>query len=614
MIITYPLMLLWLILIPVVILLHFLRNRRITKNVPSLLLWQQMLNSNSRSLRFRRLLRNANLILQILAIMVLTAALTDPLIQRLGKTEDRNILLVIDNSASMQTRQNRTDRFSLAKDAALDVIRRMGSSQRMQILQTANEPAIVHLLSSDRQSLKRAVLDLEVMDHPGDMKTVMELAVNMTSDNDQLELIFISDGVYDQTRLNTLGSIDGELIRIGDDAENTGVTAFEIRSQINAPDKVSGLITIQNYSDQIVQRQLEIRKENPGGPSEILYADTIVLNSKGHESRLFEYHGVLGGRITASITPNDDLPLDDDAFALLRSGRKIQAALHTPGNPYLQQALSLYPNLELTLNPEESSWRYDLTILDRSFPPEDMEGPVLAISVPMIDKGFNPVKQLNAPQITDWDSAHPLLSGIPVEDFRIPRAMGIDDSDQDIVPVVLSGGSPLISVKEDHRNRIVFFSFDPTQSSISRKPTFPLLMHNVISWLLMSEMTENVETQYHAGKPVILPTAESATITPPGGDPRTLPSINGEVRYFETYKTGFYRFAYNSGETGEFAVNMLNRRESDVNWKENFSNENEDSPNHNTYNDFSPILRLLAFVAFLVLLGEAVIWIRRWSH
>src|ERR687891_1300299 len=85
------------------VLLYFLKVRRLERRVPSLLLWDPSLRDREASAFFQRLQRDPLLILQILALAALTVALARPAVTVMGQGA-RKVVIVLDASASMKAR------------------------------------------------------------------------------------------------------------------------------------------------------------------------------------------------------------------------------------------------------------------------------------------------------------------------------------------------------------------------------------------------------------------------------------------------------------------------------------------------------------------------------
>src|SRR6185369_6069701 len=105
------------------LLLYFLKVRRREMPVSSLLLWDPALRDREASTFFQRLQRDPLLILQILALLALTAALARPAITVSGQGNKR-VAIVMDSSASMKATDVGPSRFVQAQREALGLLGR----------------------------------------------------------------------------------------------------------------------------------------------------------------------------------------------------------------------------------------------------------------------------------------------------------------------------------------------------------------------------------------------------------------------------------------------------------------------------------------------------------
>src|SRR4029450_13270966 len=123
----------FLALIPWVLLLHALRHRRRDVRVSTLFLWESVLREAHGSLGLQRLVQNLPLLLQLLLVCVFTAALANPVLTT-TVAENKDIVLVLDISASMQTRTPQGTRFTQAQQRALEVLQRLRRGRQMALI------------------------------------------------------------------------------------------------------------------------------------------------------------------------------------------------------------------------------------------------------------------------------------------------------------------------------------------------------------------------------------------------------------------------------------------------------------------------------------------------
>src|SRR3954452_24972849 len=113
-----PLNLLWLLwLVPVIVFFYLLKLKRREMVISSVLLWNHLIKDVQANAPFQKLKKNLLLLLQLLAALLATAALARPAFyaQSLG---GGSVVVVLDGSASMQSRDAPGSRFDEAKTVA----------------------------------------------------------------------------------------------------------------------------------------------------------------------------------------------------------------------------------------------------------------------------------------------------------------------------------------------------------------------------------------------------------------------------------------------------------------------------------------------------------------
>src|SRR4029434_9714638 len=179
----------FLALIPVVLLLHALRHRRRDVRVSTLFLWESVLREAHRSLGLQRLVQNLPLLLQLLLVCVLTSGLANahgsiglqlwvqtlPLLLQLllvcvftaalanpvlttTVAENKDIVLVLDISASMQTRTPQGTRFTQAQQRALEVLQTLPRGRQMALITAGRQPQVVLFFTADKDVLRQGLL------------------------------------------------------------------------------------------------------------------------------------------------------------------------------------------------------------------------------------------------------------------------------------------------------------------------------------------------------------------------------------------------------------------------------------------------------------------------
>ena len=136
-----PLGLLLLLALPIIVLLHLFRQERRRQEVSSLYLWREISDQHSRRMR-PRLLRNVNLLLQLLAATFAALALAQPAIETGATAGARELIVMIDDSASMRATAGGVERMELARNRAREIIGRAPRSTRIMLVTTGPRPAM----------------------------------------------------------------------------------------------------------------------------------------------------------------------------------------------------------------------------------------------------------------------------------------------------------------------------------------------------------------------------------------------------------------------------------------------------------------------------------------
>ena len=111
------------------LLLYFLKVRRQQRRVSSVMLWTPVFRDQQASALFQRLQLDPLLLLQLLALLLLCAALARPTLTLQGQGAER-LILVMDTSASMKARDAGSSRMREAQARAVGAGDRGGPGRR----------------------------------------------------------------------------------------------------------------------------------------------------------------------------------------------------------------------------------------------------------------------------------------------------------------------------------------------------------------------------------------------------------------------------------------------------------------------------------------------------
>src|SRR6056297_3160526 len=173
--------LLLLLIIPLLWILFLAFNRRRSKaDVPSTMIWRQVLQSRSQRRFHARSRLNLLLLLQLTVLLSGIMALAGLSFYSPPQQRVQDTIIVLDTSASMQVTHDGISRFTQARNAAIEIVNEPvaenGGSRRIALIELAARPRIIHRFTENRTAVTAALRSLTPSDEAGDADTALQLA------------------------------------------------------------------------------------------------------------------------------------------------------------------------------------------------------------------------------------------------------------------------------------------------------------------------------------------------------------------------------------------------------------------------------------------------------
>src|SRR6478735_3363593 len=143
-----PLALAGLVFIPAVIAMYLLKLRRDQAVVPSTLLWSRLLTDVEANAPWQRLRRSLLLLLQLLLVLVLVLLAARPFLERPAGLA-RDLILIVDTSASMGATDVPPDRLAAARDAAKEALKDLPAGGKVSVIEAGRAARIVSSATSE---------------------------------------------------------------------------------------------------------------------------------------------------------------------------------------------------------------------------------------------------------------------------------------------------------------------------------------------------------------------------------------------------------------------------------------------------------------------------------
>ncbi len=577
--------------IPIIVLLHFLKLRRYSYLVPSIIHWLSTDEDRRANVPFQRL-RNLLLpLLQVLFLLLLTFSVARPVLRRPGFIPGKAIIIV-DNSASMSSKEMGQTRLSLAKQAALAQIQQISPGGGMMLMTTqaavptgSGEGADTYIqqaFTTDTEQLRIAIENISSTHAPRNLRPVFD-AVTRYADSPQDTVFFISDTFED------LPNISQSLhkVAVGGDAENVGIVLLSVDS---IEDRYEVLVRIQNFTDTTREFKVQLAVENsPLDDRDVSIppAETKSVLFSGNPS------GLEGKVISVHLGIEDDFPLDNAASAILSGVSPLRILLISDNQKsLLPELLRTYgKHVELGMvDPADyhGTGDADVAIFDGgtvagreafgSFSETDARTHLVFINpgsnLPFMQGDTSSVETNNGlTRVVKTDDSHPLMAGVSLQGLQVRESMYRNLPLWGYSLVETEKGS-LIWLGTEADTRFLVFEFDAFNPEISSFavtiPTGPLFVYQCLSWLEAGTATfqpivlQEARTRhaFQAGEQVIIALKNRDAPLHVQKPDETVVALNSSI-FTGTDQIGVYTlFADDGRELERFTVNLLDPAES----------------------------------------------------
>src|ERR687895_361346 len=223
-----PLALLGLLSVPLIVAFYMLRLRRTQRPVSSTYLWTQLVRDVEANAPWQRLRRSLLLLLQLLLAVLLAFLVARPFAERPAGLA-RDLVLVIDASASMAATDVFPDRLTAAKRGAVEALSEVPSDGRVSVVAAAETARVVANEATDRGRVARAIESIEQSTGPGDMADALKLAGKLAERARGAEILVVTDDAGSAVPQGEV-SVPVGVLSVGRDRHNQAIAALAVRA------------------------------------------------------------------------------------------------------------------------------------------------------------------------------------------------------------------------------------------------------------------------------------------------------------------------------------------------------------------------------------------------
>ncbi len=573
------------VLIPLLVLLYFLKLRRREVEVSTTLLWKKSIQDLQANAPFQKLRRNILLLLQLLVLFAGLLAIAQPEIAAAMSEKTRHIIM-IDRSASMSSVDAGDDgaeaRLDVAKREALAFVEALrepgvfglGERDEAMVISFDSSAEVLQPWTSDKARLRAAIQSIQ----PTDAPTLMDEAVRLSGAYAQPSLVedvglvsqatapihLWSDGRVQDARDVLLPSVTPMTFHgIGNaDSINVGITALRAERDFDDPGKVSVFVGLSSTA-RVAQRA-EVELAIDGLVAAIRPAPMSAASDEapGAGGVVFNLDRSEGGLVRVRLTGTDALAADDVAYLALSPAKRLAVAIVSEGDLFVETALEGMALSRLVhFSPaqfERAAQSGDLAAFDVmvlvGWAPSDQLPPgryLIFGAAPPIT-GIESEGERTGPFIAiDWSREHPMFRFASLDNLIISQDVGLEPR-EDLRVLARSDAGPIVVEATDRGVRAIVVSFEPAESNWPFDPGFVIALASAVRTLGESEgaVTSESVTPGDAVSTRVPPSVREVALREPGGATNTLlPSPDGTVTFGPVQRSGIYQLSWR-GEAG----------------------------------------------------------------
>ena len=583
----HPLALAWLGLAIPIVIFYILKIRMRRVPVSTTLFWRQIFEEKQPRSIWQKLRHLLSLLVQIAFLLLVVFALSEPIF-KWEISEARKLVLVVDNSASMNAADvaPSPSRLAKAREDGLALIDGLRFRDEMAIIAAGTQPTVRCGMTGHQGTLRAKLKAITPTDGPTRVKEAVDLGRRLLSDQadpkakGRSSVIVITDGGFEDASKLAEGG-DLKVIGVGSGKTgNVGITKFQVRRSLVDPIGYQILVEVVNASDSTVETRLEIDLDDNA-------VDVVPLKLEPGKPyrKVFEKTSADGGRLVARIDRPDALPADNRALAILPR-RDIQpVTLVSEGNLFLEKVFEANPLVKLVVDSKApATGSAGITVFHKKVPDKLPPGAVLVIEPTTSTDLWTIGEVQQNPIVTKQDKDSPLMAHVRLDNVLMPEARQLKINAPKVQVLATSlTNDPLYAAIDRPEGKVLVLTVNLEKGDLPLQTAFPIMVANALGWFAgtKGELRESLSTGVVTDIE-LPPSAEAAkgglALLAPDGRSKPLPVSGNKVTVGPLDQCGVWSIVRPSTDPSksaskgqeapkpllEVACNLASRPESDL--------------------------------------------------
>lgn len=443
--------------------IYLLKVRPRRKLTNTYFLWEKILEEKTASALFRRFRDLFSWLFLLVATVFIILSLANP---KLNTDDNRELVLVLDNSPSMGAQEGQQTVLELAKTEAKSIITALDGSRRAAIAELSEQLRFASHLSDSPKDLLDAVENISLS--PLSTLPLAVEQVNRLAAKENARVILLTDGNRGFDKL----SEKVEVLTLGHSNNNVGITSADLAWIPGQTNTASLFYQIASSFPEKKLTELILRNNTDGS---ILRVIPLNLQPGLNEAQSITIENITPGSWIASLELSDALTTDNTVTFGLNPPRRIQVEVISNEPYFFQRSVESFERVGSLL--QQVNKQGEIVVSDQSNPsgrklvlfnPEGNDSPWW--------QNLSEQIEVLAPEFLIED--HPILKHLELESLTFAGARRLTAPESSLVLVESQDGIPLIYKALDENGRqAVIFNLDPAAEDFVLSPWFPVLIY-----------------------------------------------------------------------------------------------------------------------------------------
>lgn len=443
--------------------IYLLKVRPRQRPVRALFLWQAVMDQKKNTALFHRLRDLWSLLLMLLTLIAIVLAMAEP---ELTADQRQDLLLIIDNSASMNALEKGQTRLTQACDLAQGFVRAMNGSQQTAVATLAWDMQYQTHFTNSPKLLLDAIQHIEASDCPLRPQALSSLQAGVEA-MENCRILLLSDGCRFQPDPNS----HIEFVKIGSDQGNLGFVNGDLRWLPTMPPRIGLYYQLASSYPEPIATDIIIAQ----GPDQRMAKVLPITVQPGiNPAEVTTLPSDASGQWTVTLDHADALACDNTAYLALPARQPMQIGIASEHPFFLWHSIQAFAQTSghLVYVTDQAD-----VVLTQGQIPQAQRSILLGLTEQSGwwgQVGAEVDNVLARIKIED----HPLLRDCDIDSVPFIGARQVTCPDNSLVIVETSDHVPLIYQVQHEGQSALVINMDMVDSEFYYSAWFPILVYN----------------------------------------------------------------------------------------------------------------------------------------